>query len=141
MSLEIFRIGPETTHCLQNVDPEIFDQKVDLKRVAALVASENHVMIVARENELVLGQIRAMVHLQPDGSNQLYIDNLGVAPSHLRRGIATLLLEDVFLWGKANGCEDAWVATEIDNHAARSLYKRFISEPEQKISYFQLGIP
>lgn len=141
MPIEFFRVGPENTHCLQTSDPDIFDHNLDQAKVAAFVAAENHVLIVARENGSVLGQIRAMIHLQPDGPNQLYIDNLGVAPSHLRQGIATRLLEDALRWGKAKGCEDAWVATEVDNRAARNLYRRFMGKPEQKVSYFQLGIP
>lgn len=140
MTVEIFRVGPNNASSLDHVDPEIFDQEIDPEKVAAFVANKNHLMVLAREDGLVIGQIRAMLHFQPDGPNQLYIDNLGVAPTHLRRGIASLLLQDVCLWGKANGCEEAWVATELDNDAARGLYSRFMSEPEQTVAYFQIDI-
>jgi aminoglycoside 6'-N-acetyltransferase I len=140
MTVEIFRVGPNKASSLDHVDPEILDEEIDPEKVAAFVTSENHLLVVAREDALVLGQVRAMLHLQPDGPNQLYIDNLGVAPTHLRQGIASLLLQEVFLWGKANGCEEAWVATELDNDAARGLYRKFMSEPEQTMAYFQIDI-
>jgi len=141
MTVEIFRVGPHNTGSLDHVDPEIFDGELEPEKVAAFVATENHLLVVARDAECIIGQIRAMLHLQPDGANQLYIDNLGVAPTHLRRGIASLLLHQVILWGKANGCEGAWVATELDNDAARGLYGKFMTEPEQKMAYFQIDIP
>jgi ribosomal protein S18 acetylase RimI-like enzyme len=140
MTVEIFRVGPDNASSLDHVDREIFDDEVDSERVAAFVTSENHLLVVAREDGLVLGQIRAILHLQPDGPSQLYIDNLGVAPTHLRQGIASLLLQEVLLWGKANGCEEAWVATELDNDAARGLYSKFMSEPERTMAYFQIDI-
>lgn len=140
MDLEIFRITRDNAACLDRVDPEIFDAEIDPDRVVAFVAAENHVMFVARLDGVVLGQIRAMIHLQPDGPNQLYIDNLGVAPSHRRRGVATRLLREALLWGGSRGCGDAWVATEPDNEAARSLYRRFKGEPEQAAAYFQIDI-
>lgn len=140
MTPEIFRVTSDNATCLSRVDPEIFDAEIDPERVAAFVASQSHLMVVAAADGLVLGQIRGMIHAQPDGPNQLYIDNLGVSPSYQRRGIATLLLKELLSWGKENGCEDAWVATEPENDAARGLYLRFKSEPEQSMAYFQIDI-
>jgi ribosomal protein S18 acetylase RimI-like enzyme len=140
MNVEIIRVGPNNASSLDHVDPEIFDEEIDAEKVAAFVTSENHLLVVAREDGLIVGQIRAMLHLQPDGPNQLYIDNLGVAPTHLRQRIASLLLREVLLWGEANCCEEAWVATELDNDAARGLYSKFMSKPEQTMAYFQIDI-
>lgn len=140
MTPAIFRITPANATCLNRVDPEIFDAEIDPERVAAFVASKDHLMVVASAGGIVLGQIRGIIHVQPDGPNQLYIDNLGVSPTYQRLGIATLLLKELLAWGKENGCEDAWVATELDNDAARGLYHRFKSEPEQTMAYFQIDI-
>jgi ribosomal protein S18 acetylase RimI-like enzyme len=137
---EIFRITPENASCLSQVDPDIFDAEVDLERTFAFLSTPNHVLIVARVGSLVIGQVRAMLHMQPDGPNQLYIDNLGVAPAHQRQGIASALLREVFLWGKANDCLDAWVATEPDNEEAYRLYNRFRKSSVQVMSYFELDL-
>jgi ribosomal protein S18 acetylase RimI-like enzyme len=140
MDFEVFRITPDNATCLRRVDPDIFDHQIDLERTFAFVATPFHLRVVSRIGDLVVGQIRAMIHLQPDGPNQLYIDNLGVAPAQQRRGIATALLHDVFSWGRENACADAWVATEPDNAAAHSLYDRFRNMPEQAMAYLQMSI-
>jgi ribosomal protein S18 acetylase RimI-like enzyme len=62
------------------------------------------------------------VHLQPDRASDLYVDNLGTAPSHQRRGIAAQLMRALLAWGEARGCTYAWVATETDNEQAKGFY-------------------
>ena len=80
MTYEIFRITKENAPFLCEVDPDIFDEVVDLERTLAFLSAPNHLLVVARIGSLVIGQVRAIIHMQPDGLNQLYIDNLGVAP-------------------------------------------------------------
>jgi ribosomal protein S18 acetylase RimI-like enzyme len=62
------------------------------------------------------------VHLQPDRAPDLYIDNLGTDTAHQRRGVASQLMKALTAWGKAQGCNFAWVATETDNNGARGFY-------------------
>jgi aminoglycoside 6'-N-acetyltransferase I len=140
VTIEILRITPDNAACLSHCDPDIFDAAIDLERTRAFLSSPNHLLTVARLGDLVIGQVRGMIHLQPDGPSQLYIDNLGVAPAHRRQGIASALLRDVFLWGKAHDCADAWVATEPDNEEAHGLYKRFCTSPAEVMSYFELDL-
>lgn len=118
----------------------MFDADLDPDRLAAFLADPLHLLAVARAGDLVVGQVRAMIQLQPDGPSQLYIDNLGVAPDHQRRGIGRGLLREAFRWGQENGCEEAWVATELDNLSARALYDTIRSAPEEAVAYFPLNI-
>lgn len=67
----------------------------------------------------MVGQTVAHVLQRPDGPPDLYVDNLGVAPTHRRRGVAGRLLDEAFQWGRAQ----AWIVTETDNVAAKSLYR------------------
>lgn len=140
MTIEIFRITRENATCMSQVDPDIFDAEVDLERTFAFLSAPNHLLVVAQSGGLIIGQVRAMIHMQPDGPNQLYIDNLGVAPTYQRKGIASALLREVFLWGRANDCPDAWVGTEPDNEAAHGLYNRFRKSPVKVMCYFELGL-
>ncbi len=140
MTAKIIRITPDTVAFLDRVDPDIFDADIDADRLAAFVANRTHMMAVAVAGGLVVGQVRGMIHAQPDGPNQLYIDNLGVAPAHQRKGIATQLLKELLSWGSENGCDDAWVATELDNEAARGLYSRLTGNPEEAVAYFQIDL-
>lgn len=51
-----------------------------------------------------------------------YVQRLGVDPSARRRGVGRALLLDGLHWAHRRGARTALVNTQVDNHAARSLY-------------------
>lgn len=120
--MEIHYVTPANTALLTNVDPDVFDHAIAPAHLAAYLADPLHAMFVAVEGGLTIGQIRGSVHLQPDRAPDLYIDNLGTAPSHQRRGIASDMMKAMLAWGEAQGCTYAWIATETDNEQARGFY-------------------
>ena len=122
MSIAIHHITPANAAVLDKVDPEVFDHAIDPAHLAAYLADPRHALFVGVEGDLVVGQIRGSVHLQPDRAPDLYIDNLGTAPSHQRRGIASALMARMLSWGKSQGCTYAWVATENNNGGAQGFY-------------------
>lgn len=122
MGISIVKVTAANAGVLGKVDPDVFDHEIDPARVAAYVADPLHALYVAVDGDLVVGQIRGSVHLQPDRAPDLYIDNLGTAPSHQRRGIAAAMIGALRDWGKAQGCTYAWVATETDNDGAKGFY-------------------
>lgn len=139
--IQITQITPDTTHLLARPAPDVFDHAIDPARLAAFAAAQGHFMAVAMDGGLAVGQIRAMVQHQPDAPPVLYIDNLGVAEAYQRQGIARRLVEHALAWGAAQGCDAAWVATELDNHPALALYQRYESEGMQAVAYCQLAAP
>jgi ribosomal protein S18 acetylase RimI-like enzyme len=122
MPAAIHHITEANTALLARVDPDVFDHAIVATRVAAYVADPLHAMFVAVDDGVVVGHIRGCVHLQPDRASDLYVDNLGTAPSHQRRGIAAQLMRALLAWGEAQGCTYAWVATETDNEQAKGFY-------------------
>lgn len=122
MGISIVHVTAVNAALLGKVDPDVFDNDIDPVRVAAYVADPLHAMFIAVDGDLVVGQIRGSVHLQPDRAPDLYIDNLGTAPSHQRRGIASDMMRAMLDWGVEGGCTYAWVATEMDNHGAKGYY-------------------
>lgn len=125
MTTDIVRLTLETTDLLEHAAHEVFDSEIDPERVAAFLAETGHLMLLAVDDGLVVGQIAAVVHRHPDQPTELYLDNLGVTPSHRRQGVARRLLEETMALGRALGCDEAWVATEVDNEAARGLYSHY----------------
>lgn len=123
MSVTIIRVTADTAGMLRRVAEDVFDDEIDAARLSAFCAAEDALLLVAVANGQVVGQARAFVHRQPDSADQLYIDNLGVTPSHRRQGIATRLMRALAGEGAKRGCEDVWLATERGNAEARSFYR------------------
>ena len=136
MIVDIVRVGPAEAGLLDRVAEDVFDEAIDLERLAAYLAQPGHLMVLAVSGGQVIGQARGMVHRHPDLPTELYIDNLGTTPLRLREGIATRMLDELVAWGRELGCEEAWVGTEIDNAPARALYEARGSEAETFVLYF-----
>ncbi len=122
MAIVIHGVTAENADLLKTVADDVFDEEITTDRLGPFLAAPGHMRFVAVEADQVVGQIRGMVHVQLDRASDLYIDNLGVAPSHKRRGIATMLIAALFAWAKAQGCISVWLATETDNDEAIGLY-------------------
>lgn len=122
MPVEIVQLTESNTELLNQLDADIFDESIKAERLAAVVKESNHILLVAVLDELVIGQVLAMIHKHPDKPTELYIDDLAVSESVQRRGIATRLLEKLFILGQEMGCEEVWVATEPENEPAKKFY-------------------
>jgi aminoglycoside 6'-N-acetyltransferase I len=123
MTIEIRRLSAADAAILDRLDVEVFDEAIAPARVAAYLAQTGHLMIVAIEAGVVVGQTAAVIHRHPDKVDELYIDEVGVTPRLWRQGIARRMLDDIFEWGRSLGCRQAWVGTEPDNQPARGLYE------------------
>src|SRR5262249_62107910 len=65
----------------------------------------------------------AVHSVQPDKPRpELWINEVGVAATHRRRGLGTCLVRAVFAVARGLGCAEAWVLTDRANTAAMRLY-------------------
>lgn len=122
MSFVLRRLTAADSALLERVSPDVFDEPIVPARLAAYLATPGHLMVLALEGDLVVGQCAAVIHRHPDKPDELYVDEVGTASTHLRRGIARAMLAEIFAWGRELGCEEAWLGTELDNTAANGLY-------------------
>jgi ribosomal protein S18 acetylase RimI-like enzyme len=120
--MEIKRIALGDEALFSRVAPDVFDEPVDPARLRAYLREPGHLMLLALEDGVVVGQCAAVVHYHPDKETELYVDEVGTASTHLRQGIARQIMEAMFEWGRELGCTEAWLGTELDNAAARGLY-------------------
>ena len=109
---------------LDRVAEEVFDNPVSIELAAEFLADPRHHMAVALDGGVVVGMASAAHYVHPDKPAQLFINEVGVAPSHQRRGIASELLRLLLAHGRALGCVEAWVAADEDNAPARALYTK-----------------
>ena len=121
--IEVRLVGPADGALLDRVADGVFDGPVDPRWSAAFLADPRHHLVVALDGGVVVGMASGLDYVHPDKAPQLWINEVGVAPSYHRRGIARRLMEAMLAHGRALGCTEAWLGTEEDNLAARALYE------------------
>lgn len=133
------RMTPADAPLLVNIAKDVFDEPVRPDRLAAYLKALGHLMVLAFDGDLVVGQCVGVVHYHPDKVTELYVDEVGTASAYLRQGIATAMLTELFDWARELGCEEAWLGTELDNDAANGLYRRFGGD-EDTIRYYEFKL-
>ena len=140
MAFTLQRMAAGDEAVFDRIAPDVFDEPIDSERLRAYLRTPEHLMVLAIEDHAVVGQCAAVVHKHPDKPDELYIDEVGTASTHLRRGIATAMMEEMFAWGRELGCEDAWLGTELDNVEANGLYEKIKRRPGEKMIYYEFEL-
>jgi ribosomal protein S18 acetylase RimI-like enzyme len=122
MATKIKVLQPGDDHVLMNVAPEVFDNPIDAALAKEFLRDPRHHLAVAIDDEQVVGFASGVHYVHPDKPPELWINEVGVAPTHRRRGLGKALLEALFEVGRTQKCIGAWVLTERDNADARALY-------------------
>lgn len=121
-SLTIRMLGLSDTALFHRVASGVFDNAIDPRLAAEFLTDPRHHMAVALEGETIVGMASAVHYIHPDKPPELWLNEVGVAPSHQGHGIGRQLLQALFARGRALGCSEAWLGTEVDNVAARRLH-------------------
>ena len=111
---------------IDRVADDVFDAPPTLERLSDFLAQENHALFLAvdRDSQMIVGQVRGIVHYQPDGARQLYLDNLAVTGTRQRQGIGRALVERLMHWAETNyAVELCWLGTEPENNDANAFYR------------------
>lgn len=109
---------------LSRVAPDVFDHAVDPRWSAEFLADPRHHLAVALDDGVVVGMASGVHYVHPDKAPELWINEVGVAPTHHGRGIAPRLLAALLDRARTLGCTEAWVLTSEDNAAARRAYAK-----------------
>jgi aminoglycoside 6'-N-acetyltransferase I len=126
--------GDETS--LRAIGPDVFDEPVDAARLKQYLRTEGHLMVLALDGAVVVGQCAGVIHRHPDKPTELYVDEVGTASTHRRQGVARAMLDELFAWGRELGCEEAWLGTELDNDPANALYRGYRPVEDEAIQYY-----
>jgi ribosomal protein S18 acetylase RimI-like enzyme len=122
VSIEIRVLRPDERSVLDRIAPDVFDHPIDQRWSAEFFADPRHHLAVALDGGLVVGFASAVHYVHPDKPPELWINEVGVAPSHQRQGLGHRLLETLLHHGTTLGCVQAWVLTSPTNAAAQRLY-------------------
>jgi ribosomal protein S18 acetylase RimI-like enzyme len=122
MPIEIRILCSGDESVLLNVADQVFDNAIDPDLTKEFLADPRHHLAVAIDDGLVVAFASAVHYIHPDKPPQLWINEVAVAPTHRRRGLATAVLQALFEVGRAHRCTEAWVLTDRTNIAAMALY-------------------
>jgi aminoglycoside 6'-N-acetyltransferase I len=123
VTLEIRHLGPDDERVLRQVVAGVFDHEVDPALASEFLRDPRHHLVVAIEDGSVVGFASGVHYVHPDKPAELWINEVGVAPSHQRRGLGKRLLQAIFARGRELGCREAWVLTSHANGPAVRLYE------------------
>jgi ribosomal protein S18 acetylase RimI-like enzyme len=134
VSVEIRLLQPDERPVLDHVAPGVFDHAIDQRWSAEFFADPRHHLAVALDDALVVGFASALHYVHPDKPPELWINEVGVAPSHQHQGLGRRLLAELLRHGAALGCVQAWVLTSPTNAAAQRLYSALGGRAEDEPS-------
>lgn len=122
--LEIKLLGSADSEILNNVAEDVFDDPIVMASAQEFLNDSRHRLVVALQDNVVVGFVSAVVYLHPDKpAPELWINEIGVAPAYQRQGIGKLLLQHLLFEAKQSGCTEAWVLTDRENIPAMAMYK------------------
>ncbi len=103
--------------------PGVFDNDIDPKLAREFLADRHHHIAVALDNGIVVAFVSAVDYIHPDKPRELWINEVGTAPTHRGQGLGKRTMAAMLGHARALGCGHAWVLTDTDNAPARALYK------------------
>lgn len=122
MPLVIKALGKEDRNALLKIAPGVFDHPLDEQWTTEFFDDPRHHLIVAIDSGIIVGMASGVHYVHPDKRPELWINEVGVAPSHRGQGIGGQLLRALLDVGRQHGCCEAWVLTNRDNVPAMRLY-------------------
>jgi len=134
MTIAVRVLGSDEAPVLDNVVDGVFDYPVDPRWCAEFFADPRHHLAVALDGELVVGIASGVHYVHPDKPPDLWINEVGVAPTHEGRGLGRRLVATLVAHGASLGCTEAWVLTSPTNEAAKRMYRAAGSVPEEELS-------
>ncbi len=127
MAVEIKILAAQDSGILESVADGVFDDPLVPASVVEFLDDSRHHLVVAidaaNDEGQIVGFASAVDYLHPDKTTkELWINEVGVAPTHQRQGIGKSLLRCLLAHATDIGCSEAWVLTDGENTAAMALY-------------------
>lgn len=141
MTTNIQQLTSANADLLTNIAPEVFDNPIVPAQLQAFLDDPRHVMFVALEHDTVIGMVSGFEYFHPDKQPQMFINEVGVAETHRRRGIGRRLVETLVDYAEHRGCVYAWLGTERDNKAAQACFASVPdAEAPQEFLLYEWGL-
>ena len=120
-TIEFRLAGPQDAAVLRESEG-VFDYDVDPALASEFLSDPRHHLAIALDDGRIVGMASGVHYVHPDKSPELWINEVGVAPTHQNRGLGRRVLAVLLDHGRALGCHEAWLLTDETNDAARRMY-------------------
>lgn len=121
---QIKLLGSNDFQILSNIADGVFDDPIVPASAQEFLRDPRHRLVVAVDEDVVVGFVSSVIYVHPDkAAPELWINEVGVAPTHQGKGIGKMLMQRTLEEAKRSGCSEAWVLTDRGNQAAMALYK------------------
>ncbi len=117
MSAKVRMAGPADAGLFASVAPDVFDGPVNHDKIGEYLNDPRLHIAIAIGDRQIVGMCSGVDYFHPDKDPELFINELGVAPSWQRQGIATDLVACLLDHGKRLGCAGAWVLADQTEEA------------------------
>lgn len=117
------RIAEEISAAKWANQSEIDPSDYTVETLSEYVKKIDSIFLVAYWEEQFSGMASAKILDNPSGHVWLFIDEIDVCENMHRKGIATQMMERLFLLAKEYLCDEVWLGSEIENFAANEFYK------------------
>ena len=134
MTIAVRLLGSDEADVLDNVAPDVFDHQIHPRWCAEFFADPRHHLVVALDGDLVVGMASGVHYVHPDKAPELWINEVGVSPTHHNLGIGRQLVATLVAHGAIIGCHEAWVLTSPDNEAAKRMYRAAGAIPDEELN-------
>jgi ribosomal protein S18 acetylase RimI-like enzyme len=123
MTIDIRMLNPGEEGAFARVAPEVFDYPVDRALSREFLADPHHHIAVAIDGDTLVAFASGVDYVHPDKPREMFVNEVGTAATHRGQGLGKKVVTMLIDHARATGCTVAWVLTDLDNAAARALYR------------------
>ena len=102
----------------------LFDDPPGADTTARFLASEDHHLLLALDNDTPIGFVTGVEIVHPDKAVEMFLYELAVAEEARGWGLGTALVRALADLARERRCRGMWVLTDEDNVAAVATYRR-----------------
>src|SRR3990170_5988609 len=106
--MEIRVLEPGDADVLGTIGSDVFDNALDWRVTNEFLRDARHNLVVAIDDGAVVGFASAVHYVHPDKpSPELWINEVGIASTHRRRGLGKAILQKLLDHARTLGCVEA----------------------------------
>src|SRR6185436_789529 len=108
MSITVRILKADDQQLLARVATGVFDHSVQDRLSQEFLSDARHHLAVAIDSGVVVGMASAVHYVHPDKEPQLWINEVGVAPTHQNQGLGKQLVTALLGLARELKCTEAW---------------------------------